>query len=263
MRDVSNPSAKHSRRCLGFHVPTFTELAREHLSDRACFIQIFVSAALWVLTHSCHFGLVTIGVIVIETISVFKVHNALRHFVDPFITPYDLWSFRNDEWTRLTTRDLLPGDLVALGANPTVTIIPCDMVLLKGTLLVTELNMEGNSSPKLKVPCTFRPLRNPRNVVEGNEGDSLPGGSRILEADDGTMNWRGTNLSDNLQPPSEDTALALVTQSAMKSSHVGLLQLRVESLKGSAKIRLEIGPLLCSFFLMSCYGVWQSFWQSR
>lgn len=257
MRDILTPNGENSPHCLDLHVPTLTETAREHLSDRACVIQLLISSTLWALTRSCYFGMSTIGVVAVELISAFRVQQTVERFVTPFIVSYDLWAFRTGEWTRLTTNFLVPGDLVGLGGGSTATIIPCDMVIVKGTLLVKELTMAGESPPKLKMPSPNYTHRGPLTTAKGHDGDLLPGGAKILGAFDGAMDWEGSNFSYIPQPLSNGTVLALVTQTGRESSHVALLQSQVVSLKESAKVRLEIAPLLVTFFLISCAVTWQ------
>ncbi|KAH7460028.1 putative cation-transporting ATPase 13A5 [Phytophthora ramorum] len=57
--------------------------------------------------------------------------------------------FRDNEWKTLESPQLVPGDLVKVPEN---WIIPCDMVIVKGTTVCDESMLTGESMPVQKFP---------------------------------------------------------------------------------------------------------------
>jgi cation-transporting ATPase 13A2 len=50
---------------------------------------------------------------------------------------------------RLRSSDIVPGDLVVVEPN---TPVPCDMIVLSGSIVVNESSLTGESIPVLKSP---------------------------------------------------------------------------------------------------------------
>jgi len=60
--------------------------------------------------------------------------------------------FRDNQWVRIQSRDLVPGDLIQI---PEKKQMPCDAVLTKGNCLVDESMLTGESQPVLKEQTNF------------------------------------------------------------------------------------------------------------
>ena len=56
---------------------------------------------------------------------------------------------RNGNWNTIPSGDLVPGDMIQIPEN---SLIPCDTILLKGSCIVNEAVLTGESIPVPKNP---------------------------------------------------------------------------------------------------------------
>ena len=70
---------------------------------------------------------------------------------------FGMKAYRNGAWVNVESSALLPGDVISLrrvpGAEP--TIVPADCVLLRGTAVVNESNLTGESVPQVTPTLTL------------------------------------------------------------------------------------------------------------
>lgn len=54
-------------------------------------------------------------------------------------------------WSKLSTEEIVPGDIISiLHTRDTDNIVPCDCLLLKGVAVVNEASLTGESHPQMK-----------------------------------------------------------------------------------------------------------------
>ncbi|KAL3670651.1 hypothetical protein V7S43_003841 [Phytophthora oleae] len=86
--------------------------------------------------------------------------------------------FRDNDWTILDSSEIVPGDLVKVPEN---WVIPCDMVIVKGTTVCDESMLTGESMPVQKFP-----IPDHSNNVYDAEGRgkkyTLFSGTRVLSS---------------------------------------------------------------------------------
>lgn len=73
---------------------------------------------------------------------------------------------RNGYWTEVSSRDLVPGDVYEV-SDPSLSILPCDSLLLSGDCIVNESMLTGESVPVSKVPVTSDTVKNLRQEYTG------------------------------------------------------------------------------------------------
>ncbi|KAL7274630.1 hypothetical protein RUND412_002462 [Rhizina undulata] len=70
----------------------------------------------------------------------------------------DVRVLRNGFWRYVSSSDLVPGDVYEV-TDPSLSLFPCDSLLLSGDCIVNESMLTGESVPVSKVPCTNESLR--------------------------------------------------------------------------------------------------------
>lgn len=74
------------------------------------------------------------------------------------VDPFKILVCKNDEWVSVASDELLPGDVVSVSmkkasSDDSEVILPCDMLLVAGSVVVNEAMLSGESTPLLKVAC--------------------------------------------------------------------------------------------------------------
>lgn len=154
---------------LAVAIPSFIELLKLQLLTPLSMFQVF-TALLWLLDEYWSYTLFTLAsVVVFEATTVFQRSRTQKMLGGMAPRPTPLYVFRGGKWTLVSTKDVLPGDLISLAYRksnvkkkpaadviagktedpPKITthnsdIIPCDCLLLKGSAVVNEASLTGN-----------------------------------------------------------------------------------------------------------------------
>lgn len=84
--------------------------------------------------------------------SLFETKSTLRRLQDMSKFTCDIRAWRNGFWTQIDSNDLVPGDVFEV--DPSMSIIPCDALLINGECVVNESMLTGESVPVSKIPAT-------------------------------------------------------------------------------------------------------------
>eukprot|EP01034_Spumella_vulgaris_P021380 gene21380-27410_t len=189
---------------LAVAIPSFFELLQLQLLSPLAIFQIFC-ALLWLLDEYWSYTVFTlISVVVYEATTVFQRTRTQQMLGGMSPKPTPIYAFRCNRWIMVTTKDLLPGDIISLafkkragkqqqqqpaatsvpavtagGATDTAVstdtsapaapaappasrpitsndeIVPCDCLLLRGSAVVNEASLTGESVPQMKEAITF------------------------------------------------------------------------------------------------------------
>lgn len=92
-----------------------------------------------------------------EMTTVFQRRTTMAEFQSMGIKPYDIYVHRDNQWRKISTTDLLPGDLVSITRTSEDSALPCDLLLVDGSAIVNEAMLSGESTPLLKESIRLRP----------------------------------------------------------------------------------------------------------
>lgn len=281
---VNEKLEKWGRNHLTVHVPGFFELLKQQLLSPLAIFQIFC-ALLWLLDEYWTYTIWTlVSVVIFEGTTVFQRTRTQKMLGGMAAAPTPIYVFRCKKWTMVTSKDLLPGDLISLSfkrrstgpiTNPTTNltgtvvetnpnetpptqsiaitsrdeVIPCDCLLLRGDAVVNESSLTGESVPQMKEALTNLDNSN-YNKLDMNgihRVNTLFSGTSIVTIDGNTSN---KGLSDILSPP-DNGAVAYVLRTGFSSSQGALMQMiefSQQSVTGDAK---ETGMALFILFIFA------------
>ncbi|KAI0946865.1 hypothetical protein AcW1_010201 [Taiwanofungus camphoratus] len=131
-------------------IPSFSELFAEHATAPFFVFQVFC-VALWCLDEYWYYSLFTLFMLVVfECTVVWQRLRTLTEFRTMSVAPYPIQCKRDDKWSTVQTDELLPGDVVSVVRSQAETNIPADILLVRGTCIVNEAMLSGESTPLLK-----------------------------------------------------------------------------------------------------------------
>ena len=180
------------------------------------------------------------------------------------IKPYDIWVYREKNWTQTTSDKLLPGDLVSVGRTKEDSGVACDMLLVEGTAIVNEAMLSGESTPLLKDSIQLRP----GDVSIEPEGlDKLAflyGGTKVLQITHGIANEdtpeTAPKVLSGVEPPPDKGAMAIVVKTGFETSQGSLVRTMIystERVSANNAEALYFILFLLVFAIAASWYVWQ------
>ncbi|RPD79485.1 endoplasmic reticulum Ca-transporting P-type ATPase [Lentinus tigrinus ALCF2SS1-7] len=183
--DLASLSSLYGKNEYNIPIPSFTSLFGEHATAPFFVFQVFC-VALWCMDEYWYYSLFTLFMLIVfECTVVWQRLRTLSEFRTMAVTPYPVYVRRNNVWSQIHSDDLLPGDVISVARQQTETNIPADILLIRGTCIVNEAMLSGESTPLLKESIALLDANEPIDVDGAHKNAVLFSGTKLLQATNG------------------------------------------------------------------------------
>ncbi len=200
-------TAKHGKNKFDIPTPEFIELYKEQLMSPFTVFQLFTSG-LWLLDYYWMYALFTLIMIcTMELVTVWQRLRSIKALKGYGVEALPLHVYRAGLWIAVTSEDLLPGDIFSLtkcskeGERENVAAqkhqlqgrqvvsrqsydtVPCDCLLLRGSVVVNEASLTGESVPQMKDGLTSGTLADDETLdlkANNHRVHVLYGGTNVM-----------------------------------------------------------------------------------
>lgn len=116
------------------------------------------SIILWSLDDYYYYAFCILLISVVSISStVIETRSTMKRLREVSLFECGVRALRNGFWTQVSSAELVPGDVYEV-TDPTLTLVPCDSILLSGDCILNESMLTGESVPVSKVPMTTEAL---------------------------------------------------------------------------------------------------------
>lgn len=261
-RGVAVAEHRYGKNVVQVKVPTFVTLYKEQLLSPVSMFQVFTSL-LWLLdSYWQYVGFTLFSIVFMEAGTVMQRQRTLKSLSGMSAKAVPVQTWRDSKWQELQSDDLLPGDLISItkrrapkavqdsvevankDANKNdatkkeddatskrrrqrraVYNVPCDCLLVRGSAVVNEATLTGESTPQMKDSVTLdddaaddRPLE----AFGRDRVSVLFSGTELVNASAGIL---VPSSSTGIEEPPDGGAIAYVLRTGFSSAQGELMQM--------------------------------------
>ena len=227
---VASALARYGDNSLRVPLPTFWRAYKEQLMGPVTVFQIFTTL-LWLLDEYWKYALFSAAsLMMFEATTAFsKIKNVrtLRGMGQAAITVAVL---RDGRWETRSSEQLVPGDVVSIarapgGGDPSV---PCDCLVLRGSAVVNEASLTGESVPQMKDALSGEAVASgptkPLDIAGEHKVNVLYSGTTLMQQSAGDVD-SGARGGASLPKTPDGGCLCYVLQTGFSSTQGKLMRM--------------------------------------
>jgi len=223
-------------------LPYFSELLGPQLLAPFFLFQLFC-VVLWSLDEYWYYAIFTLfALLLFESTVAFNRLKNLERLRGTLRHAYHILSYRYGQWIYLQTDELVPGDVVSLSSTNVShggekLHVPADLLLLRGSAVVDEALLTGESIPQRKNALDMSSSSARLDMVEDHKQSILFAGTMLESHDTNSENNHDDikiKSSTMPPPPPNGGIVCLVLKTSFETTQGSLLRTMTHSSKKNA-----------------------------
>ena len=226
---VASALARYGDNSLRVPLPTFWRAYKEQLMGPVTVFQIFTTL-LWLLDEYWKYALFSAAsLMMFEATTAFSKIKNVRTLRGMGQAAISVFVLRDGRWEQRSSEQLVPGDVVSVarapgGGDPSV---PCDCLVLRGSAVVNEASLTGESVPQMKDALSQEAVasgpKTPLDIAGDHKVNVLYSGTTLMQQSAGEA---GSGAAGTSMPKTPDGGcLCYVLQTGFSSTQGKLMRM--------------------------------------